>query len=127
MRVNSLLPLLPVFATAAIAAPSLSFPDVGEVAAQVFNEASEWVQDAFAAVRDKASELEYDLGSLKTEMINVKGIECECEEAFITHRSFGSPCHSSMLKLDVPRWRTDLWTTVLKVCSMTRADDRPGP
>jgi len=81
MRVHTLLPLLPALATAVTAAPSLHFPDiadVGGVAAQAFSEASEWVQDAFAGVRHKADQLEYDLGSLKTEMVNVKGIECEC-------------------------------------------------
>ena len=81
MRVQTLLPLLPALATAVAAAPSLHFPDisdVGGVAAQAFSEASTWVQDAFAGVRHKADQLEYDLGSLKTEMVNVQGIECEC-------------------------------------------------
>lgn len=80
MRIQSLVPLLPLLlSTTVLAAPGWKIPSAGELATQAFSDASDWVHHAFSGVREEVDSIKYSVDQLKTEKVNVKGIECESE------------------------------------------------
>jgi hypothetical protein len=77
MRVSHLLPTL-IAANAVLAAPSVNLAaSPGELAAQAFDSASSWVQKTLAEAKHGFEHLENGIEGIKTEMLEVHGIECE--------------------------------------------------
>ena len=78
MRVQSLVPLLPLLlSTTVLSAPGWKIPSAGELATQAYSGASDWVHHAFSGVKEEIESVDYDISQLKTEKVNVQGIECE--------------------------------------------------
>lgn len=81
MRVSHLLPTL-IAANAVLAAPGVHLPaSPGELAAQAFDSASSWVQKTLAEAKHGFEHLENGIEGIKTEMVEVHGIECESDRA----------------------------------------------